>query len=196
MLADVSGVRPSRFLGTSTELGSSAEWFPDGRRVLLFYRDDRSFAVLDLQNDDVSVLFPIPDSLSVHFVAVSPDGMDLAVSSTPYRVSLTDQTWTPLPRPAGLVSVGLQLLWSDDGFIYFNHERGPNAAGRSVRAQQPRVWRIPASGGPPELYLETGLDCPYSSISMARDVKRFVCTVEERDADIWIAENFDPEVRR
>ena len=205
MVADLSGARSARSLGTTTELGSRAEWFPDGRRVLLFRRaagsaEDRRpgrFAVLDLEEGGIESEFPVADSLpNAHFVAVSPDGMELAVSAGAgqYRVSLRDQSWIRLPRPSGL-SGGLQLLWSDDGFIYFNHEYGRNAAGRSERVQQPQVWRIPVSGGTPELYLETGLDCPYHSISMARDAKRVVCIVETTDFDIWIAQNFDRDVR-
>jgi hypothetical protein len=34
-----------------------------------------------------------------------------------------------------------------------------------------------------------------AAVSMARDARRLVCTVTESRPDIWIATDFDPDVR-
>ncbi len=197
MLVELAGGQ-LRSLGKRRDLGGDFEWFPDGERILM-YRRDTTLAVIALDGK-IERELAIPDSLSwVYAATVSPDGRKLALTAAGSRginlVSIESQTWTHLPRPPGMDG-GLQLLWAEDGFIYFNHEFTRDADGRSAMVQHPVVWRIAASGGAPELYLETGLACPWYSPSISRDARRFVCVVYQQDRDIWIADNFDPRARR
>ena len=73
---------------------------------------------------------------------------------------------------------------------------GWSADGRWVYAQRPeahRVVRIPSGRGA----AETLLDIPFErvgEIDIAPDGTRVVCAVPVSQSDIWLIENFDPEL--
>ena len=52
-----------------------------------------------------------------------------------------------------------------------------------------------ANTGRTEPYATLPIACNETQLSMARDARRLVCTVTESRPDIWIATDFDPEVR-
>ena len=59
------------------------------------------------------------------------------------------------------------------------------------------IWMIPVDGGEPEELVTLPFEKipPYSGISMTQDGKRIVCSVDQKISDVWLIENFDPDVR-
>ena len=90
-----------------------------------------------------------------------------------------DGSWTRLgdPEPGGK----RPLLWADDGWIYYTGRGG--------------IRRVRANTGQTEPYAVLPIACDQFQLSMSRDARRLVCTVIESKPDIWIATDFDPEVR-
>ena len=83
----------------------------------------------------------------------------------------------PLESPAQPIG------WSDDGRWIYAMESS---------ADPPVLQRIPADGGAPA----TIAVLPWSETTECDsvDMQQFVCTVNEGQSDVWIAENFDPDV--
>jgi Tol biopolymer transport system component len=133
------------------------------------------------------------DSVGWMFASeISPDGRKVVVSWN--RAAVGQSLWlidtesgeernlqtSPLAVPGG---------WSPDGQWIWALDSSGSA--------RPRVVRIPVAGGP----LEAVYDLPFSgersvtSLALAPDGSFFVASVEEDQSDIWLVDNFDPDVR-
>jgi Tol biopolymer transport system component len=186
MIADLSNQRPRQFGSTPIRLFlGTASWSPDGGTLLYPSEDARHYMVLDIARSHESVL-TAPDSLRWLYAPLfSPDGRSLVVmaaqqgfSTSLWRVTLSDGRWARLNGP----EEGLKtpLLWADDGWIYY-------AAHGAIRRLR--------EAGRTEPYVALPLPCDQTQLSMSRNARRLVCTVTESRPDIWIATDFDPEVR-
>ncbi|MGZ5384243.1 MAG: protein kinase domain-containing protein [Acidimicrobiia bacterium] len=187
MIADLSGDRPVR-VGASpirSILGTIA-WSPDGKMLLYAPENPRRYLLVDLASNRETVLVP-PDSAGWLYAPLfSPNGAELVVvrsdgkvRGTLWRVELAKGQWTQFKGMAGFVR---PVLWSEDGWIYV-------LSGRDIRRLRP-------DGGAAEYYATLPIECGFSDLpSMSRDARRLVCTVVQTNPDIWMATNFDPEVR-
>jgi Tol biopolymer transport system component/predicted Ser/Thr protein kinase len=121
----------------------------------------------------------------------SPDGKSLAVFWNQtggvgvWLISAEDSSHTFLydvdSHGSGMT---YPIQWSEDGKWIYAWDIGQ-------RAQN--VLMIPASGGEPETLVTVPFD-GIGGVSMTQDAKRIVCAVEETQSDVWVMENFDPEV--
>jgi Tol biopolymer transport system component len=166
----------------STEPSYTLAWAP-GPHILYQQLGHRNFVVLDVGTEEERFLVP-EDSpgwmFSPHY---SPDGRMVAVywNRRPDRglwvISLEDSSQTfiaPDLSPIG---------WSSDGAWVH----------ASKRSKVSEVVMVPASGGDPIPFMTLPLD-DISAISMTPDGEYIVCNVYEYSSDIWLVENFDPEV--
>lgn len=187
MIADLSGDRPQQLGQTSIRLwlGTTA-WSPDGKTLLYPSEDARQFIVLDVEHNHEEVL-TAPDSVGWLYSPVfSPDGRELVIMGTRanflsrlWRLALPDSSWTRLGDPEP--GIKRPLLWSDDGWIYYTGRGG--------------IRRVRPNTGQSEPYAALPIACDQTQLSIARDARRLVCTVVEFKPDIWLATDFDPEVR-
>jgi eukaryotic-like serine/threonine-protein kinase len=187
MIADLSGSRPRQFGESPIRmwLGTTA-WSPDGKTLLYPPENARQYVVLDVEHNRESIL-SAPDSIGwLHAPVFSPDGRELVVMgagdnfwSSLWRVALPERRWSRL----GNSEPGIKrpLLWADDGWVYYASSRG--------------IRRVRPDSGQTEAYATLPIACDQTQLSMARDARRLVCTVIESRPDIWIATDFDPEVR-
>ena len=96
-----------------------------------------------------------------------------------WRVALPDGRWRRLGDPEP--GFKRPLLLADDGWIYYAGQGG--------------IRRVRANGGQTEPYATLPIACNQTQLSMVRDARRLVCTMTESRPDIWVATDFDPEVR-
>jgi Tol biopolymer transport system component len=186
MIADLSGGRPERH--GASRLGhyrSTIGWSHDGGKLLYPSDDPRKFMQLDLdKNEEVAVSPPVPVGW-LRAPVFAPDGRELVIGGVDhdrrealYRVTLGTGNWQ---RLGGASEVGTPLLWSADGWIYFEH-------GREIRRLK--------SDGTSTVYATLPRDCfGPSGISLDESALHAVCNSGENSTDIWVATDFDPEVR-
>ncbi len=113
------------------------------------------------------------------------------LSSSAVSYSVTSEA--PAPWGAVLeVEVGRQpakgsfypVGWSSDGrFVYLIEEGGPSI-----------VYRIPAEGGAVEPLIDLELGEKLQWASFAAEGRRLVAATLKTQSDVWIAQDFDPEV--
>jgi len=137
-----------------------------------------------LSNDSLGWIFSptySPDCRNVAICWNRKDGDGTGL----WIISLKDSSQT-------LLSKGwfYPIEWSEDGeWIYAVN-----------RVEEPtNVYMIPLSGGQPKILLTLPFEKTryggYGAVSMTSDGKRIVCNVEETQSDVWLLENFDPEVK-
>jgi serine/threonine protein kinase/Tol biopolymer transport system component len=158
-------------------------WWP-GSRILYALPGNRNFNVLDPETEAERSLVA-NDSVGWMFSpAWSPDGKHVAVvwnrsEAGTWVVSTTDtsQIW--------LTSIGSFFAhkWSGDGSALLLAEESP-----------PRITRV----GFPRGDTTTVLRIPSESVldvDFTPDLERVVYVEGETNTDVWLLENFDPEVR-
>jgi hypothetical protein len=118
--------------------------------------------------------------------------------------------WNRLPSPATeLAEFALWMISFEDAsqFFLYKGRYFPIAwwsDGKWIYAIEflgkPEIIKIPVEGGEAKTVITLPFAGELSSlsvtpkISMTVDGKRFVCTVYETQSDVWVVENFDPEV--
>jgi Tol biopolymer transport system component len=170
-------------------------WSADGGRILYQLDGARNFGVIDLATGKETDLVPNESVGLIDAAVVSPDGKKVAVywsrsgaSGQPdsgiWIISFEDQSQRLLIKDDG--TVGDPLCWSPDGrSLYYG--------GRNDQWGISKVFVIAAAGGTPRLHAE--LPFKAKDLQMTPDGKRIVCRVSEAESDIWLAENFDPDVK-
>ena len=196
MNADGSNVR----YFDSTEVTSvphvnSCTWVA-GQSILYQREGNRNFSVL---NTETGVERPLISNDSVGWLfrpTLSPDGKTLAVY---WNRSLDDQM---IPAGRGIWTMSLDgsdqriilqrdslyapLGWSSDGssvYVYANEMK-----------MNPDVLILPVKGG--KVKKVTGIPLRnVTSLRMSPDGSRFICCVGDQRSDIWLVEDFDPDVK-
>lgn len=170
----------------------SISWSPDGTRILYELEGNRNFGVIDLRTGKETDLVS-NDSVGWMFAPVfSPDGTKVAVTWNRkdgrglWVISLKDKSQTFVVKNKDWSA--WPISWSADGrSIYYMERHGKDKSSK--------IWSVPASGGSPRLYAELPFKARFVGLTMTIDGKRLVCQVYEEESDIWLAENFDPDVK-
>jgi len=165
--------------------GENLSWSPSAD--ILYQRPgNQNFHFLDPQTEKER---PLVANDSVGWISsprYSPDGKKVAVfwnrkveGPGLWLISLEDSSQTLLQRgrlfpiqwPVNGTSI---YAWSDD--------------------ERPiKIWMIPVNGGAAKVFVTLPFE-NIRSITMTPDGKRIICSVEESISDVWLMENFDPEV--
>jgi Tol biopolymer transport system component len=164
-------------------------WAPDPD--ILYHRPgNRNFHVLNPKTEEERALVA-NDSVGPMFdLTTSPDGKSVAVlwnrkgraMDGIWVISLEDSSQTFLYR-----TDGDPIRWSADGkWIYV-------LDGLAAETKGAQIIRIPAAGGEPEAVVTLPFENVYP-VSMTSDGSRIVCNVSETQSDVWLMENFDPDV--
>jgi Tol biopolymer transport system component len=170
-------------------------WSADGSRILYQLEGARNFGVIDLATGKETDLVANESVGWISDPVVSPDGKKIAVSwnrrdasgqRSPgiWIISLEDQSQRLLVKEDPNAD-NVPLCWSADGkSLYY---------GQREKGEMHKVFVVAPAGGAPRLYAELPLKA--TDLQMTPDGKRIVCRVSEVESDIWLAENFDPDVK-
>lgn len=168
-----------------TLMSRNLAWAP-GSKILYQRPGNRNFHFLDPRTEEET---PLVKDESVGWVLdseYSPDGSKVAVLWNRvcegeqflgvWSISVADGSEQLLAR-----GNARPLRWSEDGnWVY-------------ARDEENHLVRIPASGGDPEILLTIPLeDARIEDITP--DGSRMVVTVWESFSDLWLVDNFDPDV--
>jgi len=176
-----SGGTPQPF--ENSRFSSHMTWCPGS---LLIYQQpgNQNFAVLDPATGDERPLVQ-PQSMGWMFDPVcSPDGSRVAISwnrqispsefsHDVWIVSVEDGSTEPL-----LDRLATPARWVGD-HLYV--------------AESTRLMRIPVAGGDPEFVVELDVEDATDG-TLSPDLKRGVAVISDFESDIWLVENFDPDL--
>jgi serine/threonine protein kinase len=168
-------------------------WFP-GPDILYQRPGNRNFHSINsttgeekslVENDSVGWMFR---------PRYSPDGKKVAVMWNRRREAGKKMSglWMILLEDSSQVRLHpewiVPIAWSTDGkWIY-------GSSSTSLDIFSADISMIPVSGGQAKEFVTLPLE-NITGISMDSDKKKFVCTVLETQSDVWLMENFDPEVK-
>jgi len=167
----------------NTRAGFDLTWAP-GQRIVYRRYGSRTLYLLDPDNEDEIQLVLEEGTIIVGSPHYSPDGERVAVS------------WNRKH------SVGIWVLGILDSselkiFDHMRHIVGWSADGRWVyvidAGEGSSLLRIPSSGGE----AETVLTPPFENTiihDISPDGKRLLAVVDQYTSDLWLAENFDPDL--
>lgn len=165
-----------------------------GRNGKILYQrpSNRNFHFLDPISEEERPLVEIDSVGWMSYPLISPDGRKVLVlwnrepgGQSLWLIDTERGEERGLHTSSGTLPVG----WSPDGQWIW--------AWVWVGSAGQKVVRIPVAGGPPE----PTCDLPFSdeesvtSLAMAPDGSFFVASVREDQSDIWLVDNFDPDVR-
>jgi Tol biopolymer transport system component len=184
-VVDAGGGVPRTF--ASILMGSDLAWAP-GDRILYHKPGNRNYLVFDPESGEE---VPLIHNSSVGWIfdaTYSPDGDKVAVCWHRYEAELgrkRQSLWVVSVEDSSQFHVSTMdlepLRWSPDGeWIYARVSRSSP------------ICRIRGTGGA----VDTLATLPFDDIgglSMSTDGKTLVCAVWERQFDIWLIENFDPD---
>jgi Tol biopolymer transport system component len=175
------GGTPRPFVRSELSGTMDVSWGPTG--ILYLRPGNRNFHILDPSTEEERPLVE-DDSVGWMFTpSYSPDGKKVAVSWNRrpdglWLISLEDSSQVLLYE-GGVRPVG----WSPDGnWIYAWHE------------EDRKIVIVPVSGGDAKSLGESSFEGTVVDYSMTPDGKRFVFAVSETQSDVWLVENFDPDV--
>jgi serine/threonine protein kinase len=166
-------------------------WSP-GSNILYQRPGNRNFHILNPLTEEERPLVR-NDSVGWMFLPrYSPDGKKVAVA------------WNRLPSPpAELAEFALWIISLEDASQAILYKKGLwypigwSSDGKwiyTIESGKSEIIKIPVEGGEAKTVITlpfAGELYPFDTIV---DGKRFVCTVYETQSDVWVVENFDPEV--
>jgi Tol biopolymer transport system component len=193
-LSDEGGIRRVWVVGAKggtaqplggMQVGDQLSWHP-GHEILCQVKGNQNFKLLNPDTGKETLL--IQQDKSVGWVSnprYSPDGKKVALywnrgdNRGIWMISLADNSARILAREQYMNLAG----WSPDGrFVYFS------ADGSNV------IVSAPSGGGDPRTVLTMPGEIS-DSASISPDGRRFVGSIAEQKSDVWLMENFDPEMR-
>jgi TolB protein len=191
-IADRATGRVAKLGTREPNLAPELAWSPDGERLVFAADGRRQLFLLELDSGrDSSLRWQPPyRAFSPRW---SPDGREIiatafagvdesdGIARTVVGSGRWSHTVTKIPNIRF-------LRWTADGWIY----AGVTAGGPGETAA---VHRMRASGGGLEPYLQLPVHCDIREMAMSADARRFVCTVERVEPDVWMVQNFDPVAR-
>jgi Tol biopolymer transport system component len=164
-------------------------WSADGKRLVFARAGLRELFLLDLASGRETDL-QYESRYRLHSPVVSPDGRE--VVATDFigvdafdgiaRTTVGTGRWSHAQTQISNIRF---LRWTADGWIYAAVTVG--GPDRMVS-----VHRMRGSGGGFEPYFEAPIPCDARDMAMSADARRFVCTVERYEPDVWMIHNFDP----
>ncbi len=181
----VAGGTPHQF--AKTDASQELSWSP-GIYILYHRPGNQNFHVLDPQTEKERPLVA-NDSIGWIFTPrYSPDGKKVAVfwrrkdhGRSMWLISIEDTSQTLLLK--GFLD---PIQWSEDENWIYATNYGETPV---------RIYIIPVDGGEPKIFIPLPFEIiPIGGITMTPDGKRIICSVEENISDVWLMENFDPEV--
>ncbi len=191
-IVNVNGGPAHRF--AKSEVGETFELaWSLGARILYPRPEARNFHILNLKTEEERPLVANDSLGRMYTPRCSPDGKRVAV-----RWNLSTQ---PHNKMRGLWLISLQdfsqvflygglvepIEWSADGkWIYAWH----------LLKKQKEILMIPVSGGESKTLVTLPFENIFEDdISITPDGKHIICNVTESLSDVWLMENFDPEVK-
>ena len=151
----------------------------------------------DLESGKISQLWELSEGGFISGVAVSPDGMDVAMAYTPqtdapilradiYTANADGSDPQPLLVHRGLYEAFNHPAWSYDGqWIYFTRSDVLIDDAENTGTSVVNIERIPADGGEPELVIE-GAEQPHFSANGSR-MTYLVFNEETSTRSLWVA---------
>ena len=162
-------------------------WAP-GSKILYQRPGNRNFHLLDPNTGEEA---PLIKDDSVGWAAMSeysPDGTRIAIRWARHESS-TSGVWTISVEDSTEARIhdssAMPIGWSGDGTWIYAWDS---------RSTPSRAVKIPATGGEAETILEWPFTEEEGSCVPASTETQWVCEVRESSTDIWLVENFDPEV--
>jgi Tol biopolymer transport system component len=184
---------------------SNPAWFPDGKRLLYSYKRDESdtktdtIVIRDLETGREKELLQSPIGSKIDDIALSPDGLDVAV--TLLEKGTRSSVLKVFPVAGGDASelvrakepetiVGDSLSWSSDSrYIVFGRGRA------SSNAPKTGLFAISPRGGDPHAL---GLAMDFvSEVSFHPDGHHvaFAASAGRDKIEVWVMENFLPTLK-
>ena len=193
---DAHGIFQSNLITGKTSLlvkvpklnrGILVRWAPNGN-VIYYQTDNAALTRFDLTTrEEKAIAIDPPDVMSFK---LSPDGEQLVF--IPYTTA--SHTICRMPVSGGSRSEVVRIS-SDDGSYITDFDWSPDGAhlyfSTTTRDSRGSIWRVPASGGPPE---SLGIDMDgLIGAEVSADGSHLVFTVgESRSTEAWVVENFLP----
>jgi len=153
---------------------------------------------IDLGSGEIELLWKLPEGGQLTGVAVSPDGLDLALSYAPprgespfirsdlYLANGDGSDPAPLLEHRGLYETFDYPTWSSDGlWIYLSRNDVLIDEQQSVSAIIVDIVRVPAGGGTPERVIENAEQPSFSADGSRLAFLRF--NLETYTRGLWIA---------
>jgi serine/threonine-protein kinase len=167
-------------------------WSPDGGRLVFAWDGRRQLFFVDLATGrDTSLQWD--SQYRVFSPRWSPDGREIVATDFVgtdamdwfARTTVGSGKWMHTKTEISNIRF---LRWTADGWIYAAVTVGPPDMPAAVH-------RMRATGGRFEPYIKPPIHCDLSQMAMSADARRFVCTVERYEPDVWMVQNFDPTGR-
>jgi len=176
------------------------EWSPDGKAI--FYtetnRTKKAYRILlyDLETRKEKELYQttFPTAASNFYLALSPDGQQLAFATTDQSLTSFFERLKVMPAAGGEPRELLRLqpperfnsiAWTADGREILFVKGSP-----SVQEHTFELWRVSAEGGEPQK-LELAMD--NLQVRVHPDGRRIAFSAGKWIREIWVMENFLPE---
>jgi len=190
----VEGGKPTQY--KNTEAIRELSWSP-GDKILYLRPSNQNYHFLDpITSEELPLVTNESEGRMIN-ARMSPDGQNIAVvwvridGQNLWIISLEDSSQIRIENPDPWTTFA-PIGWSAEGEgIYV------------LRAGDPQIdiLLLPLQGGEPKLLFTLPFESLYSetnlgpdAISMTHDGTRFICSVRESISDMWIIENFDPEI--
>jgi Tol biopolymer transport system component len=169
----------------------SLAWAP-GQHILYQRPDNRNFHILDSVTEK-EILLVEDDSVGWMFdPRYSPDGKKVAVS---WNRRQSRSLWIiPLDDSSKALFIKERITptgWSSDGkWVYGAEQKEGSLKLLGIELESRKVEELVNI----EIDLEKGTP-DYYSICMTPDRRQFVFPVYQTHSDVWLVENFDPEIK-
>ncbi len=189
---NVEGGAPYQFANTKIDLYLfNLAWSP-GTNILYLDQSNRNFHVLNPVTGEKSPLIKDDWGGTMIFSRYSPDGKKVALwgwksSSTGLFVASLENSSMTLIKEGDFYPIG----WSSDGkWIYVSEDTTAKIEILMISVESNRVKTIMSLAFDPEIGIPS-----LPSVQMTPDGKHFVFQVRKKYSDVWIAENFDPDIK-
>ncbi|MBK7377953.1 MAG: serine/threonine-protein kinase [Ignavibacteriales bacterium] len=188
-LAKVSSEGGTPTIFKNTIVGARASWLSD-LEILYNKSGNRNFHIFNPVTQE-NKLFVSNDSVGWMFQpCLSPDNLSIAIYWNRYPPSVARGLWL-ISRKDSSQKLLLQgmiypLRWSNDsqGVYVINSTKTP-----------PEILIVFVNTGLTNLiYTLPTNEIGYNDIDISSDGKTIVCAIEETNSDVWMIENFDPDV--
>ena len=170
-------------------MAHSATWSPDGSKLfyVLALEQGSEIRVREFPSGKDSTLYRPATDKMLNNVTLSRDGKWLAFGEADFN-SVQAKVLLVMPATGG---DPLELLRVKEGL--FNEVEWAPDGEHLIFARAGKLWRIPAEGGTPEeLYIPLK---DLASLRFHPDGKRVVLSAGSGGSEVWVLENFLPDLR-